>query len=131
MTLAVTTASAESYLCIAEGTVGFDGDNDWKPKIYKSGGKYIVRPPTAKEKANNMSKRSSAPYWVLAFGSDYPEAVCNTISSDGTQIDCGGFIEFKLNTSSLRFVSTRFGGWVHKRLETGDVLMEIGTCTTI
>jgi len=90
-----------------------------------------VRPPTAKEKANNMSKRSSAPYWVLAFGDDYPEAVCNTISSDGTQIDCGGFVEFKLNTLSLRFVSTHFGGWMYQSFKTDDVAIEIGTCTTI
>ena len=125
----------ETYLCIAESAAGFDGDQNWKPKTFKTDSKYLIK--TIDEEIlssypilGSQFNAKDAKYWISEFGDDFPIAFCP--HSILTGYKCGGLgLTLWFDSKALKFTVLNYGGWMNEHLETDDTALEIGKCSKI
>ena len=121
----------ESYLCIAEQSVGFKFDESkktWSSTIVKTQSKYIVkRSPDSKNKWD-----------VFQFGDELLSAECEKDFNKSNNLFCDGIIYFEMNRNRLRFLSAMHLGYIDydntkDRWKEGqnEPNMEIGKCSKI
>ena len=142
-------AFADSMLCISEKAVGFEWEQEqWVPKIFSGGSKYILRTATDedKEKAiknpvNRLTKGQITHVWT-PFGMDF-NVSC---SSDDTWVRCEDLSVFSYRKESRMFTHENGLGLLtlspsgvakYKNLFGGSfkqipsVVIETGSCSTI
>jgi hypothetical protein len=127
-------ASAESYLCVADNSVGFTYDKSadtWNPNSIKTDSKYLVRESNDKDYV----------WQVRRLGSDLTIGQCDSDFNESGFLFCDGlFYDFLMNKYSLRYRIIHKVGYVEGKkfwekfgLKEGDrtPYMEIGKCSTI
>lgn len=118
-------ANAQSYLCVADQSTGFRYDassKSWLNAKFKTDDKFLVKPST----------EEGFKYEVSQFGLSAPLFSCrNEFNSVGTMACFGLFGEFRVNSKTLRFLSTYMVGYYTPNGDTNDNTphIQIGTCT--
>jgi hypothetical protein len=100
LALATGAASAEGWVCATDSIVGFayDAKTDrWAPKPYRTDSNYVVRRPIASDGKDYQG----AKWVVLASGEKVPSSKCAGTMEEG----CVGYLRFRMDTGSLRFIS--------------------------
>lgn len=137
----VSSANAESYLCIEELSVGFNYDKNtrkWKTANFHADDKYIVR------RVNKSHSMSDSAEWVAQkHGVDSPIPMwCEKDFSEGGMLYCEDFFaatEFKMNKESLRFsrvnnysyLTSRAGVEKEEESRPDSLSMTIGKCSRL
>ena len=102
-----TVVQAESYLCIADMSVGFKFESQgvrWKNAQYNTDQKYID---------SRSSNPSNSGKWIIKeIGHSVPSAFCDDEFTEIGSLRCSGLVEFRMNKKNLRFlVAYLFGYW--------------------
>lgn len=100
----ITAFAAESYLCAADMATGFSFDKatkQWNATTFKPDKKYIV----------NKSLSKKATWEVKEVGTKYPLVGYKEDFSSEGYLYCNGFLKFKMNNKSLRFLSAYLMGY--------------------
>jgi hypothetical protein len=138
----VTSASADSYVCVADRSTGFRFDpttKTWQTASFTTDrSKWIIRPPAGNETFIAEGTR----YAVFEAGSDIPNYGCESAFTEAGFLFCNvGPGEFKMNNKTNRYLLTyTFGYWTDdltpgdkRRFREGSdtPLIEIGRCNRL
>lgn len=120
--------SAESYLCIADESIGFDvSDNNSVARFNLD--KYVVK---STENHKNKIYRDAYDYIVTKHGNKSTSFRCQIDSVNSNAITCGQEGRaFYLNKMNLRFITHYYGGYLSGRSNADDPNIEIGHCSGI
>ncbi len=118
------------WLCVADASTGFSFDADakrWRPTHFRTDEKWIIRRPSAVEKAEWRS-----PEWVIAQpGRSRPTGSCASDFRDD-ELNCTALLgSLTFSRKTLRYIRAADFGYVAPiGAEGGDSpYMEIGRCS--
>ncbi|MEK6803935.1 MAG: hypothetical protein AABZ34_14895 [Nitrospirota bacterium] len=97
--------NAEAYLCVADMSTGFVFDKQnktWKKAYFTDSTKYMV----ARSSADAEGK-----WEVKEIGQSVAAASCENGFTSLGALNCEGFLEFRMNKNSLRFLSAYLIGY--------------------
>jgi hypothetical protein len=120
--LAVCTAHAEGWICIADKITGFSYENgSWtQMKFNVEPAKYIIKKPTAlDQKLSEKVGSTASPSWVVyKFGAEAAEKYCAEKPVYG-MLSCVGLIGyFAFSPQTLTFADSELLGYIWGRSQT-------------
>jgi hypothetical protein len=147
--LPLNAARAESWLCIADGSAGFDKKGaTWSPAIFSTSTKIIIKPLDLSDEevrgqydawSKHMTEEEKLlyNYSYAEFGYPFKSGLCDTRSYDHHVIYCremGGGIpneEMIVNLTLMRFQRYHPYGYIFQTDKTVRLtpFIEIGTCS--
>jgi len=148
--LFATPCFGESYLCVTEKVTGFKASENYEQVNFKADDKYIFRSPVETDKMfygmpiTDITDIDDVKFVINKLGESHVLSYCEEevwhknksekSSSLADFYDCSaGNPEFVFNTSTLRFLVFRAGGWTDEgeAHKTSNIYVGIGKCSKI
>lgn len=139
-------AAQPSYFCVEELKTGFSIDSSgygWEQSNFHANGKFLVRPAEPGDRIYETEELGNG-YHVFEIGEEWPTSYCEggfSFWDNGKLVaspwlHCRGFITFRMNSETLRFVETYPFGFAdskkgEKQKHGNTPSIAIGSCSPL
>lgn len=127
-------AAEQAFLCVADHATGFsynESTKKWGPSIFSAQNKYLV---------SKISGGQDS--WQVKYvGADSADATCKDGFNSGGTLVCDGFMQFRMNSKTRRFLSSHQLGYFSDGATKTSIpifkegantpYMEIGKCSSL